>query len=47
MIAYDDTVTVPLDNILARMLKADSSYRLAAALPNSDGVGTYYIWVKR
>jgi Dolichyl-phosphate-mannose-protein mannosyltransferase len=47
VIAYDDTVTVPLDNILARMLKADSSYRLAAALPNSDGVGTYYIWVKR
>jgi hypothetical protein len=47
VIAYDDTVTVPLDNILARMLKADSSYRLAAALPNSDGIGTYYIWVKR
>jgi hypothetical protein len=47
VIAYDDTATVPLDNILARMLKADSSYRLAAALPNSDGVGTYYIWVKR
>jgi hypothetical protein len=47
IVAYDDTVTVPLDNILARMLKADSSYRLAAALPNSDGFGTYYIWVKR
>lgn len=47
VIAYDDTATAPLDNILARMLKADSSYRLAAALPNSDGVGTYYIWVKR
>ena len=47
VIAYDDTVTVPLDNILARMLEADSSYRLAAALPNSDGFGTYYIWVKR
>ena len=47
VIAYDDTVTVPLDKILARMLEADSSYRLAAALPNSDGFGTYYIWVKR
>ncbi len=47
VIAYDDTVTVPLDQILARMLEADSSYRLAAALPNSDGFGTYYIWVKR
>ena len=47
VIAYDDTVTVPLDNILARMLQADSSYRLAAALPNSDGLGTYYIWVRR
>ena len=47
VIAYDDTATVPLDKILARMLKADSSYRLAAALPNSDGIGTYYIWVKR
>ena len=47
VIAYDDTVTVPLDNILARMLEADPSYRLAAALPNSDGFGTYYIWVRR
>ncbi len=47
VIAYDDTVTVPLDNILARMLQTDSSYRLAAALPNSDGQGTYYIWVRR
>jgi len=47
VIAYDDTVTVPLDHILARMLETDSSYRLAAALPNSDGFGTYYIWVKR
>ena len=33
VIAYDDTATVPLDNILARMLKADSSYRLAAPSP--------------
>ena len=47
VIAYDDTVTVPLDNILAGILKSDSSYRLAAALPNSDGLGTYFIWVKR
>ena len=47
MIAYDDSVTVPLDHILARMLVADPQYRLAATLPNSDGLGTYYIWVKR
>ncbi len=47
VIAYDDTVTVPLDHILARMLDADPRYRLAATLANSDGVGTYYIWVKR
>ena len=38
---------MPLDDILARMLEADPSYRLAAALPNSDGLGTYYIWVRR
>ncbi len=47
VIAYDDTVTVPLDHILARMLMADPQYRLAATLANSDGVGTYHIWVKR
>lgn len=47
MIAYDNTVTVPLDHILARMLTADPQYRLAATLANSNGLGTYYIWVKR
>jgi 4-amino-4-deoxy-L-arabinose transferase-like glycosyltransferase len=47
VIAYNDTVTVPVDNMLAGILKSDSSYRLAAALPNSDGLGTYFIWVKR
>ncbi|HEY2126868.1 MAG TPA: hypothetical protein VGH77_06755 [Streptosporangiaceae bacterium] len=47
VIAYDDSVTVPLDHILARMLVADPQYRLAATLPNSDGLGTYYVWVKR
>jgi hypothetical protein len=47
VVAYDDTVTVPLDRILARMLTADPQYRLAATLANSDGVGTYYVWVRR
>jgi Dolichyl-phosphate-mannose-protein mannosyltransferase len=47
VIAYDDTVTAPLDHILARMLMNDPQYRLAATLANSDGLGTYYVWVKR
>jgi hypothetical protein len=47
VIAYDDSVTVPLDHILARMLAADPHYRLAATLANSNGLGTYYVWVKR
>ena len=47
VVAYDDTVTVPLDRILARMLTADPQYRLAATLANSDGLGTYYVWVRR
>ena len=47
VIAYDDSVTPPLDHILARMLDADPQYRLAATLPSTSGLGTYYIWVKR
>jgi Dolichyl-phosphate-mannose-protein mannosyltransferase len=47
VIAYDNTVTLPLDHILARMLMNDPQYRLAATLANSDGQGTYYVWVKR
>ena len=47
VIAYDDTVTAPLDHILARMLMDDPQYRLAATLANSNGLGTYYIWVRR
>jgi hypothetical protein len=47
VIAYDDSVTVPLDHILARMLMNDPRYRLVATLANSNGLGTYYIWVKR
>jgi hypothetical protein len=47
VIAYDNTVTVPLDHIVARMLMNDPQYRLAATLANSDGLGTYYVWVKR
>jgi hypothetical protein len=47
VIAYDNSVTVPLDRILARMLMNDPQYRLAATLANSNGLGTYYVWVRR
>ncbi len=49
VIAYDDTVTAPLDRKLASALESDPSYRLAAAIPQSDSFGrtTYFVWVKQ
>jgi len=48
VIAYNDTVTPTLDRMLARELAADASYRLAAAIPETDmtGAGFCYLWVK-
>jgi hypothetical protein len=48
VIAYDDDVTRATDAALAKALKTDRSYYLAATVHLSDSYGpvTYYIWVK-
>jgi 4-amino-4-deoxy-L-arabinose transferase-like glycosyltransferase len=48
VIVYNNTVTPALDHVLAGLLEADPSYRLAATIPANDaaGNGFYYIWVE-
>ena len=45
VVAYDGQVTPGLDDVLAGTLRADPDYRLAASIPVSGGVVTYYVWV--
>ena len=47
VISYNGQVTPALDATLARTLRADPRYRLAAAIPNGNDTVTYYIWVRR
>ena len=46
VIEYDGQVTPGLDTVLARALRADPAYRLAATLPVNGGQVTYYVWVR-
>jgi Dolichyl-phosphate-mannose-protein mannosyltransferase len=47
VVAYNGQVTPALDNVLARTLRADPDYRLAATLSNGNHSVTYYVWVRR
>jgi Dolichyl-phosphate-mannose-protein mannosyltransferase len=49
MIVYNGLTTPSVDQLLTTLLNSDSSYELAAAIPESDayGTSTYYIWVKK
>jgi Dolichyl-phosphate-mannose-protein mannosyltransferase len=45
VVAYNDLTTPGVDQVLASTLEANPAYRLAAAIPNSTGTVTQYIWV--
>ena len=47
VVAFDGQVTPALDNVLARTLRANPAYRLAAAIPVNGHTVTYYVWVRR
>jgi hypothetical protein len=49
VVAYEGSITSEVDNLLARELKSDPSYRLAAVVPDNTAYhqGSYYIWVKK
>ena len=47
VVAYNGQVTPALDNLLARTLRADPDYRLAATLSNGNHSVNYYVWVRR
>jgi hypothetical protein len=47
VVAYNGQVTPALDNVLARTLRADPDYRLAATLSNGNHSVNYYVWVRR
>ncbi len=47
VVAYNGQVTPALDDVLARTLRADPDYRLAATLSNGNHSVTYYVWVRR
>ncbi len=45
IVAYNEVTTPAVDQVLAHALEANPAYRLAAAIPNSTGTVTQYIWV--
>ena len=47
VVAYNGQVTPALDDVLARTLRADPDYRLAATTSNGNHSVTYYVWVRR
>jgi Dolichyl-phosphate-mannose-protein mannosyltransferase len=47
VVAFDGQVTPALDDLLAKTLRADPGYRLAAAIPANGHTVTYYVWVRR
>jgi hypothetical protein len=47
VVAYNGQVTPALDNVLARTLRADADYRLAATISNGDHSVNCYVWVRR
>ncbi len=47
VVAYNGQVTPALDDVLARTLRSDPDYQLAAAIPNGDHSVIYYVWVRR
>lgn len=46
VVAYNFQTTPSVDQVLARTLATDPSYRLAEAIPNGNDTVTQYIWVK-
>jgi Dolichyl-phosphate-mannose-protein mannosyltransferase len=47
VVAYSGQVTPGVDNVLARALRSDPDYRLAAQITNGNGTVLYYVWVRR
>ncbi len=49
VISCNGQVTPALDATIARALRSDPRYRVAAAIPNHNGTsaGIDYVWVKR
>ena len=45
VVSYNDQTTPAVDQVIARTLEADPAYRLVAAIPNSTGTITQYVWV--
>jgi hypothetical protein len=45
VVSYNYQTTPAVDRVLAGALEANPAYRLAAAIPNSNGSITQYIWV--
>jgi Dolichyl-phosphate-mannose-protein mannosyltransferase len=46
VVAYNFQTTPAVDQVIAKTLTTDPSYRLAAAIPNGNDTVTQYIWVK-
>jgi dolichyl-phosphate-mannose-protein mannosyltransferase len=46
VVAYNYQTTPAVDQLIAKTLTTDPSYRLAAAIPNGNDTVTQYIWVK-
>ena len=47
VISYNGQVTPALDAAIARAVRSDPHYRLAAAIPTGNGTVTYFVWVRR
>jgi hypothetical protein len=47
VVAYSGQVTPGVDNVLARALRSDPDYRLAAQITNGNGTVLYHVWVRR
>ena len=45
-VAYNYQTTPAVDQLIAKTLTTDPSYRLAAAIPNGNDTVRQYIWVK-
>jgi 4-amino-4-deoxy-L-arabinose transferase-like glycosyltransferase len=46
VVSYNFQVTTAVDHVIATTLESDPDYKLVAAIPNSTGTFTQYIWVR-
>jgi hypothetical protein len=46
VVSYNFQTTPAVDQVLASTLESDPAYKLVAAIPNSTGTYTQYIWVR-